>query len=133
LLNQYLTFDGDEFRWTGTCNQLKIYFAEDLKLSGNWTSPSGGVWLFSTDEFQVKWQKSMKLVIVRDNSDKFMLNCLMKSRMVNNPRSNQPISPVVVLNDVYADVASATSDNNVNKDNNYTNTFEMSVRPTLGR
>ena len=133
MLNQYLTFDGDEFRWTGTCNQLKIYFAEDLKLSGNWTSPSGGVWLFSTDEFQVKWQKSMKLVIVRDNSDKFMFNFLMKSRMVDNPRLNQPISPVVVLNDAYADVSSATSDNNVNKDNNYTNTFEMSVRPTLGR
>jgi hypothetical protein len=129
LLNQYLTFDDDEFRWKSTCNQLKRYFAEDLKLSGNWTSRSGGVWLYLTDEFQVKWQKSMKLVIVRDNSDKFMFNSLMKSRMVDNryPRLNQPISPVVVLNDAYADVASATSDNNVNKDNNYTNTFEMSV------
>ena len=48
LLNQYLIFDGDEFLWKGTCNQLKRYFAEDLKLSGNWSSPSGGVWLFST-------------------------------------------------------------------------------------
>ncbi|CAB3998711.1 Hypothetical predicted protein [Paramuricea clavata] len=131
LLNRYLTFDGDEFRWTGTHNQLKRYFDEDLKLSGNWTSPSGGVWLFSTDEFQVKWQKSMKLVIVRDNSGKFMLNCLMKSRMVNNSRSNQPISPVVVLNDVYADVTSATGDNNVNEVNNYSNAFEMSVNNKL--
>ena len=131
MLNQYLTFDGDEFRWKSTCNQLKRYFAEDLKLSGNWTSPSGRVWLYLTDEFQVKWQKSIKLVIVRDNSDKFMFNFLMKSRMVDNPRLNQPISPVVVLNDPYAEVASATSDNNVNKDYNYTNTFEMSVNNKL--
>ena len=130
MLNQYLTFGGDEFRWKSTCNQLKRYFSH-LKLSGNWTSPSGGVWLYLTDEFQVKWQKSMKLVIVRDNSDKFMFSFLLKSRMVDNPRLTQPISPVVVLNDAYADVASATSDNNVNKDNNYTNTFEMSVNNKL--
>ena len=103
----------------------------DLKLSGNWTSPSGGVWLYLTDEFQVKWQKSIKLVIVRDNSDKFIFKFLMRSRMVDNPRLNQPISLVVVLNDAYADVASATSDNNVNKDYNYTNTFEMSVNNKL--
>jgi hypothetical protein len=132
LLNQYLTFDCDEFGWKSTsCNQLKIYFSEDLKLFGNWTSPSGVVWLYLPDEFQVKWQKSMKLVIVRDNSDKFMFKFLMKSRMVDNPRLNRPISPVVVLNDAYADIASATSDTNVNKDNNYTNTFEMSVNNKL--
>ena len=51
--------------------------------------------------------------------------------MVDNPRLNQPISHIVVLNDAYSDVVSATSDNNVNKDNNYTNTFGMSVNNKL--
>ena len=100
-------------------------------LSGNWTSPSGRVWLYLTDEFQVKWQKSIRLVIVRDNSDKFMFNILLKSRTLDNPILNQPISPFVVLNDSYADVAFATSDNNGNKDYNYTNTIEMSVNNKL--
>ena len=72
-LNKYLSFEGDDFRWKGTSDQLKRFFAEDLKFSGKLTSPSGGVWSFSTKEYEVKWQKSMKLVVVRDNTDKFML------------------------------------------------------------
>ena len=83
-LNKYLSFESDDFRWKGTSDQLKRFFAEDLKLSGKWNSPSGGVWSFSTKEYEVKWQKSMKLVVIRDTTDKFMSNCLMKSLANDN-------------------------------------------------
>ena len=83
-LNNFLILNGDEFRWNGTLDQLKRYFTQGLNLCGKWNSPSGGVWLFSTKEFEVKWQKSLKLVIVRDSADKFMLNCFMNSLAKDN-------------------------------------------------
>ena len=48
------SLNGNEFRWNGTLDQLKSYFAQDLNLSGKWNSRSGGVWLFSAPEFDVK-------------------------------------------------------------------------------
>lgn len=55
-LNKYLSFESDDFRWKGTSDQLKRFLAEDLKVSDKWNSSSGGVWSFSTKEYEVKWQ-----------------------------------------------------------------------------
>jgi hypothetical protein len=52
--------------------QPKTYFA-DLTGVGSWSSPSGRVKLFTAEEFEVKWQKSKKLAIVRDTSDTYIL------------------------------------------------------------
>ena len=69
--NTFLT--GEEYRWKGTFEQLKTYFADNLTGAGSWSSPSGGVKLFTAEEFEVKWQKSKKLAIVRDTSDTYIL------------------------------------------------------------
>ena len=119
-LNKYLSFESDDFRWKGTSDQLKRFFAEDLKLSGKWNSPSGGVWLFSTKEYEVKWQKSMNLVVIRDTTDKFMLNCLMKSLANDNLNDNSAAD----LNNSSVKAAASFCDDHVE-------TFEESINDKL--
>ena len=119
-LNKYLSFESDDFRWKGTSDQLKRFFAEDLKLSGKWNSPSGGVWLFSTKEYEVKWQKSMKLVVIRDTTDKFMSNCLMKSLANDNLNDNSAAD----LNNSSVKAAASVCDDHVE-------TFEESINDKL--
>lgn len=64
---QCLSFDGVDFRWTGSPEQLEEYFDEELKLSGIWSTPSGGVKLFRAQDYEVKCQRSKKLIIVKSN------------------------------------------------------------------
>ena len=109
-LNKLLVFEGDSFRWKDTLDQLKIFFAKDLNLP----EPPSGVWPFSTKEYEVKWQKSTKLVVVRDNSDKFMLNCLMKSLANGNP-VNRPIYSAIYLNDSSVEIAASLDNDCVEK------------------
>lgn len=73
--SKFLKFDGNFYRWVGDFNDLRSYFDEVLDLTGRWSSPSGDVKLFTAinDEFSVKWQRSKKLVILRDNPDKYLL------------------------------------------------------------
>ena len=119
-LNKYLSFESDDFRWKGTSDQLKRFFAEDLKLSGKWKSSSGGVWSFSTKEYEVKWQKSMKLVVIRDTTDNFMLNCLMKSLANDNLNDNSAAD----LNNSSVKAAASLCDDHVE-------TFEESINDKL--
>ena len=84
------------------------------------TSPSGGVWSFSTKEYEVKWQKSMKLVVVRDNTDKFMLNCLIKSLANDNLNGNSAAD----LNDSSVEATASLCDDHVK-------TFEESINDKL--
>ena len=119
-LNKYLGFESDDFRWKGTSDQLKRFFAEDLKLSGKWNSPSGGLWSISTKEYEVKWQKSMKLVVNRDTTDKFMLNCLMKSLANDNLNDNSAAD----LNNSSVKAAASLCDDHVE-------TFEESINDKL--
>ena len=73
---------GGEYRWKGTFEQLETYFADNLPGAGSWSSPSGGVKLFTAEDFQIKRQRSKKLVIVRDTSDMYILNFLSRQPRV---------------------------------------------------
>ena len=81
--NKFLIVDGEEYRWKGTFEQLKTYFADNLPGAGSWSSPSGGVKLLTAEDFQIRWQKSKKLVIVRDTSDMYILKFFIQAT-VNN-------------------------------------------------
>ena len=69
-----LSFDGASYRWLGSFTELKLYVEVGLKLSGNWNSPGGDTKVFTSDgdEFVLKWLKSKKLSIIKDNSDEFL-------------------------------------------------------------
>ena len=52
--NKFLIADGGEYRWKGTFEQLETYFADNLPGAGSWSSSSGGVKLFTAEDFQIK-------------------------------------------------------------------------------
>ena len=81
---QFLIVDGGEYRWKGTFEQLETYFADNLPGAGSWSSPSGGVKLFTAKDFQIKWQRSKKLVIVRDTSDMYILKFFTQATVNDN-------------------------------------------------
>ena len=70
-----LSFDGFTYRWLGNFTDLKTYVEQRLKLAGKWTSLGGETKLFtvSQDEFVLKWLKSRKLIIQKDNPDEYLL------------------------------------------------------------
>jgi hypothetical protein len=71
----FLIFDGESYRWLGSYTELKNYIAEGLKMAGIWKSPGGGAKRFiagKDSEFVLKWQKSNKLVIEKDNTDEYL-------------------------------------------------------------
>ena len=82
--NKFLIVDGGEYRWKGTFEQLETYFADNLPGAGSWSSPSGGVKLFTAKDFQIKWQRSKKLVIVRDTSDMYILKFFTQATVNDN-------------------------------------------------
>ena len=103
--NKFLIVDGEEYRWKGTFEQLKTYFADNLPGAGSWSSPSGGVKLFTAEDFQIKWQKSKKLVIVRDTSDMYILKFLIQATV--NDNTSPFISPDADSNRAAAEVEMA--------------------------
>ena len=54
IINKFLIADGGEYRWKGTFEQLETYFADNLPGAGSWSSSSGGVKLFTAEDFQIK-------------------------------------------------------------------------------
>ena len=103
--NKFLIVDGEEYRWKGTFEQLKTYFADNLPGAGSWSSPSGGVKLFTAEDFQIEWQKSKKLVIVRDTSDMYILKLFIQATV--NDNTSPFISPDADSNRVAAEVEMA--------------------------
>ena len=85
--NKFLIVDGGEYRWKGTVEQLETYFADNLPGAGSWSSPSGGVKLFTAKDFQIKWQRWKKLVIVRDTSDMYILKFFTQATVNDNTSS----------------------------------------------
>ncbi|CAB4018992.1 Hypothetical predicted protein, partial [Paramuricea clavata] len=88
----FLIFDGESYRWLGSYTELKNYIAEDLKMAGIWKSPGGGAKRFiagQDSEFVLKWQKSKKLVIEKDNTDEYLSKYL---------KANACVTSVVAMN-----------------------------------
>ena len=81
-----LTFDGFTYCWLGNFTDLKSYVEQGLKLAGKWTSPGGETKLFtaSQDEFVLKWLKSKKLIIQKDNPDEYLLKSFESDHKLSN-------------------------------------------------
>ena len=81
-----LSFDGFTYRWLGNFTDLKSYVEQRLKLAGKWTSPGGETKLFtaSQDEFVLKWLKSKKLIIQKDNPDEYLLKSFESDHKLSN-------------------------------------------------
>ena len=88
----FLIFDGKSYRWLGSYTELQNYIAEDLKITGIWKSLGGGVKRFiagQDSKFVLKWQKSKKLVIEKDNTDEYLSKYL---------KANACVTSVVAMN-----------------------------------
>ena len=81
-----LSFDGFTYRWLRNFTDLKSYVEQGLKLAGKWTSPGGETKLFtaSQDEFVLKWLKSKKLIIQKDNPDEYLLKSFESDHKLSN-------------------------------------------------
>ena len=44
-----LTYDGENYRWTGSLSKLKTFVEKTLNAEGTWTSPGGDANFFSVD------------------------------------------------------------------------------------
>ena len=86
-------------------SNLKHILLDNLPGAGSWSSPSGGVKLFTVEDFQIKWQKSKKLVIVRDTSDMYISNFFIQA--TRNDNTSPFISPDADSNRIAAEVEMA--------------------------
>ena len=79
------TVSREEFRCRGI-RPLESYVEQGLKLAGKWTSPGGETKLFtaSQDEFVLKWLKSKKLIIQKDNPDEYLLKSFESDHKLSN-------------------------------------------------
>ena len=48
--------NGEKFTWDGTCENLRKFVADALKLLGTWSSPGGEIKLFTSPLVCLKWQ-----------------------------------------------------------------------------
>ena len=75
-----LLIDNSGYSWKGNLSQLRRLVQNELKLTGNWSSPGGDRKVFkSTDtRIKIKWygQKRKKLVIDRDTDENLLANTL---------------------------------------------------------
>ena len=64
---------------------VERFYIKVLNVKGRLSSPGGDIKLFMADNdmYSVKWQRSKNLVILKDNSDKYVLN-MFKSLVSND-------------------------------------------------
>ena len=120
----FLIFDGDSYRWLGSFTELNNYIAEDLKITGIWKSPGGGAKRFiagKDSEFVLKWQKSKKLVIEKDNTDEYLskylkANACVASDVAMNGCENEFVSTSSIAEGVHAVNFTLPTESNINGD-----------------
>ena len=57
----YFSIEDSKLRWTGDLDELKYFVANELKLTGKWTSPGGDVKAFSNDNDSVAENEIIKI------------------------------------------------------------------------
>ena len=68
----YFSIEDSKLRWTGDLEELKYFVANELKLTGKWTSPGGDVKAFSNDNdsvaedeiIKIKWSQGKKILTI---------------------------------------------------------------------
>ena len=75
-----LSFNGNDFLWKGSIDELKELVQSKLKLDGSWSSPGGDVKLFVCARYSLKWygKYKEKLAIITDDDDQSLSNAIKK-------------------------------------------------------
>ena len=68
----YFSIKDSKLRWTGDLEELKYFVANELNLTGKWTSLGGDVKAFSNDNdsvaedeiIKIKWSQGKKILII---------------------------------------------------------------------
>ena len=97
--NEFIYRIRDDFYWKGDLNGLKELVKSSFNIEGKWSSLGGDYKLFYNEEFSLKWHgpTKKKLVVVKDNTKKYLLATL--TRFVDENTSNTRKE----ITDVYGD------------------------------
>lgn len=95
----------DDFYWRFDLKALKKLVKSTIKIEGKWSSPGVDAKLFCNEEFSLEWHgpAKKKLVIIKDNTRKYLLARLM--RLVEETTPNTSTEVIDVYEDESEHVA----------------------------
>ena len=69
--SEYFCLKKNKLKWTSTLADLKAFLLDEEKAANSsWRSPSGGTWVFESDQLKVTWHSKSENIIFEGASDK---------------------------------------------------------------
>ena len=60
--SDYFCLKKSKLKWTSTLGDLKAFLLDEEKAeNSSWRSPSGGTWVFESDQLKVTWHSKRKV------------------------------------------------------------------------